>query len=112
MKVDSFLQGIHALSELFKVGLIIPCMLTETVEEGKKLQLSINPYDVNEDVQVSNLCNGMVSIHMLLGSFISTDISIDNCFLLFCDKFTILLYHHIFIPGLLNLRSKEPVDLI
>lgn len=50
-----------SLSELFGVGMVVPCKLLESgTGEEKKLELSVDPRDVNADIQPSSLHHGMV----------------------------------------------------
>ncbi|XP_060588543.1 protein RRP5 homolog [Ruditapes philippinarum] len=54
-------EGICTLAELFQVGMIVPCKLTELEKsaENNMLTLTINPKDVNSDLSSASLRHGM-----------------------------------------------------
>ncbi|KAH3786570.1 hypothetical protein DPMN_164677 [Dreissena polymorpha] len=55
-------ENVSTLSELFHVGMVLPCRLRDynsAAGDTKKLQLSVNPRDVNGDVQPASLQHGM-----------------------------------------------------
>ncbi|WAR20714.1 RRP5-like protein [Mya arenaria] len=54
-------ESVASLGELFHAGQLVPCKLLEGggPEDGRKLNLSINPRDVNGDIQATSLRHGM-----------------------------------------------------
>ena len=70
-----YFQGVSTLTELFKVGMILPCKFTEVDQstDNKMLTLTINPKDVNSDLSAVNLRHGMVMyMHFYLLNFKAT----------------------------------------
>lgn len=60
--IETDVESVSTLSELFKVGMIVPCRLSEYEKESgsKKLTVSINPKDVNADLTLENIRDGMI----------------------------------------------------
>ncbi|XP_053407461.1 protein RRP5 homolog [Mercenaria mercenaria] len=58
---DDNVENVSTLAELFKVGMVMPCKLTELDKnaDSKSLTLTINPKDVNGDLSASSLRHGM-----------------------------------------------------
>ena len=59
------IQDVGGLAELFRIGAPVRCRVMDTGGVGsmkRRLKLSVNPRDVNQNMSKSSLMSGMVSV--------------------------------------------------